>query len=396
MIEPLSPPATCRACGALINEPWPASGGLCSRCATLPQGEVPPANTPQGYPPAPVNTPQIYPPPANAQQVYPPPASAQSVYPPPANGQPIYPPQTANAQPGYPTPPVDAQQAYPPSAYPNPGYPGYPGYRGYPSYQAAPGPQVIDPDRPRWGIWSGVGAWSFSVAALFVAQIAVIFLLYFWDQYRGASLPSFADKEALQAWLLSPRVIAWSVYSTLFAHLMTVLFCWAIVTRLGKQPFFESLGWNWTARSVVFWLVIGVAIFIGINVANAGFSKILPQKETDFDVMLKAGPQVRIAVAILASFSAPLVEEFVYRGVIFGGLRKYLNAGWTIAIVSILFLSVHILQYSGAWASLAGLGLLSLVLTTVRAKTKSLLPCVVIHFVNNAVVSLAVLLNKGN
>jgi membrane protease YdiL (CAAX protease family) len=128
-------------------------------------------------------------------------------------------------------------------------------------------------------------------------------------------------------------------------------------------------------------LGIAVAIFIGIALANVVFVKFLPQKETSFDQLLKSGPQVRLAVAILASFSAPLVEEIVYRGVIFGGLRKRFSATTTIIIVTLLF---------------AGLMLLSLMLTVVRAKSKTLLPCIVIHFINNAVVSLLIVLGRGD
>ena len=37
---------------------------------------------------------------------------------------------------------------------------------------------------------------------------------------------------------------------------------------------------------------------------------------------------------------------------------------------------------------------LSLILTVVRARSKTLLPCIVIHFINNAVASLMILLGK--
>jgi membrane protease YdiL (CAAX protease family) len=258
-----------------------------------------------------------------------------------------------------------------------------------------PPPQPLDPDHPRWGIWTGIGVWVFSVAALIVAQFAVVMVIYLLDQKRGLA-PSPGDREAMLAWLMSPRVLAVTVYSTIVAHLLTIVFCWAVVTRLRQQPFFESLGWNWAGHSPLYWLVIAIGIFIGINLANAVFVKFLPQKETSFDQLLKSGPQVRLAVAILASFSAPLVEEIVYRGVIFGGLRKRFSATTTIIIVTLLFAGVHVPQYAGAWASLAGLMLLSLVLTVVRAKSKSLLPCIVIHFINNAVVSLLIVFGKGD
>ncbi|MEN3333944.1 MAG: protease family protein [Blastocatellia bacterium] len=264
----------------------------------------------------------------------------------------------------------------------------------YPFEQLSQAPP-LDPDHPRWGIWTGIGVWVFSVAALIVAQFAVVMVLYLIDQKRGMA-PPLNDKEAMLAWLLSPHMMAAAVYSTIVAHLLTILFCWAVVTRLRSQPFFESLGWNWAGHSPLYWLGLAIAIFIGINLANAVFVKFLPQKETDFDKLIKSGPQVRLAIAILASFSAPLVEEIVYRGVIFGALRKYLSATTTIIIVTLVFTGVHVLQYAGAWASLAGLMLLSLVLTVVRAKSKTLLPCIVIHFINNAVVSLLIVFGKGD
>jgi CAAX protease family protein len=263
----------------------------------------------------------------------------------------------------------------------------------YPFSLAAQAPPALDPDRPRWGIWTGIGVWVFSIAALIVAQFAVVIILYVIDQQRGVA-PTAGDKEAMLAWLMTSRVMTATVYSTILAHLLTVLFCWAVVTRLRRQPFFASLGWNWAGHSPVYWLVIAVVVFAGISAANIVFVRFLPQKETSFDEMLKSGPQVRLAVALLASFSAPLVEEIVYRGVIFGGLRKRFSAATTVIIVTLLFAGVHVPQYAGAWASLAGLMLLSLVLTVVRGYSKTLLPCIVIHFINNAIVSLLIVFGK--
>lgn len=278
-------------------------------------------------------------------------------------------------------PPPDAQ-LYPPPA------------DQYPFSVVPAARPPLDPDHPRWGIWTGIGVWVFSIAALLVAQVLVVLVLYLLDQKNGIA-PSPGDMEAMRAWEMSPRVLSAAVYSTILGHLLTILFCWAVVTRLRSQPFFESLGWNWAGHSVLYWLLIAIAVFVGINLANNLFVRILPEKPTPFGELLKSGPQVRIAIAILASFSAPLVEEIVYRGVIFGGLRKRFSATTTIIIVTLLFAGVHVPQYLGAWASVAGLMLLSLVLTIVRAKSKTLLPCIVIHFINNVVVSVAILFGKG-
>ena len=122
----------------------------------------------------------------------------------------------------------------------------------------------------------------------------------------------------------------------------------------------------------------------------------LPESEQNaFSELLKSSQQVRIAVAVLATFTAPIVEETVYRGVLFSSLRKYLRATSTVLIVTLMFVGVHVLQYWGAWVSIAGLTLLSLTLTIVRARSKSILPCVVIHTINNAFFSVLILLNRA-
>ena len=122
----------------------------------------------------------------------------------------------------------------------------------------------------------------------------------------------------------------------------------------------------------------------------------LPQsEENSFTELLKSSTRVRIAIAILATFSAPLVEEAVYRGILYSGLRKSFGVAPTVLLVTLMFAGVHVLQYMGAWVSIAGLTMLSLALTVIRARTKSILPCVAIHTVNNAFFSVLILLNKA-
>ena len=80
-----------------------------------------------------------------------------------------------------------------------------------------------------------------------------------------------------------------TLYSTIVAHLLTILFCWAVVTRLRQQPFFASLGWNWAGHSPVYWLLIAIALFIGINMANA--TSLTIGGDYEFRVVLRArGP----------------------------------------------------------------------------------------------------------
>lgn len=254
----------------------------------------------------------------------------------------------------------------------------------------------LDPDNPRWGVGTGIGTWIFSVSLMIIIPVAAVFLMYFIDQARGLPLPNLTVREELLDWVMSPRLLMVQVfYSTITAHLITLGFCWAIVTRFKKQPFLKSLGWNWAGHSVGYWLLISLGVLFIVFAADIIFGKLLPNGETDFDRILKASAQVKYAVVAMAVLSAPFIEEVIYRGVFYGGLRKRLGPVAAVITVTLFFAAVHLPQYWGAWASISGLTLLSLILTIVRAKSKSILPCVTIHLVNNAVGSLLILLSKS-
>jgi membrane protease YdiL (CAAX protease family) len=324
-----------------------------------------------------------------------------------------------------------------------------------------------DPDQPPWGPASGVGVWVASVAAIIFIPIIAVVLWFIIQSARGAALPNFGVPQELVEWLKSPTLLLVQVLSTIVAHAITVGICWMVVTRMGKRPFWPSLGWKWAGHSraglkvmllgitigfgplivailargisprfgviplerlfpfavlctatglaiawrkwrlaaitseeevtpLWYWLVFSACVIVTLMGVTQVLSRVLPQsEENSFTELLKSSTQVRIAVAILATFTAPLVEEAVYRGLLYSGLRKAFGVAPTVLLVTLMFAGVHVLQYFGSWVSLAGLTLLSLALTLVRARTKSILPCVVIHTVNNAFFSVLILLNKA-
>jgi uncharacterized protein len=254
----------------------------------------------------------------------------------------------------------------------------------------------LDPDHPRWGPVTGIVVWIASVAAIIVLPLIAVVAWYAIQSARGASLPNLGSSKDLIDWLKSPTLLLVQVLSTIVAHAITIALCWAAVTMLGKRQFWSSLGWSWGGHSLWYWIGFSACVLFALLIVSKLLSRVLPESEANaFSELLKSSQQVRIAVAILATFTAPLVEETVYRGVLFSSLRKHLGAVTTVLVVTLMFVGVHVLQYWGAWVSIAGLTLLSLTLTIVRATSKSILPCVVIHTINNAFFSVLILLNKA-
>jgi membrane protease YdiL (CAAX protease family) len=89
-----------------------------------------------------------------------------------------------------------------------------------------------------------------------------------------------------------------------------------------------------------------------------------------------------IAVMVCVVVGAPIIEEFAYRGALHGALRGIGLRGWpTILAVSLLFALMHVpaIPEGGMVGAMGGLFTLSVALGLVRERTRSLLPCVVMH-----------------
>lgn len=84
-----------------------------------------------------------------------------------------------------------------------------------------------------------------------------------------------------------------------------------------------------------------------------------------------------IGLVALAAVVAPLCEEFIFRGLVYHGLRRTLSPGWSILWSSLFFMAVHPPLSSGAVFAVAALNAI------VVERTGRLAPCVVIHAVFN-------------
>lgn len=269
----------------------------------------------------------------------------------------------------------------------------------YAPYEGSPIPQQEvnpDPDRPSWGPFTGISIWLVSIAAIVVIPVIAVVVWLLIQSARGAPLPNFGNRGEIEQWVTSPNILLLQIVSTIVAHAITLAICWSVVTRLGSRPFWASLGWNWGGHRIWYWVAYSACILLAIQILSQLLVRVLPEKESPFDQLLKSSQQVRIAVAILAVFTAPLVEEVIYRGMLFSSLRNRIGLIATVIVVTATFAGVHVFQNRGAWVSISGLAVLSLALTMVRARTKSVLPCVFIHTLNNAVASVVILMSKGS
>jgi uncharacterized protein len=223
-----------------------------------------------------------------------------------------------------------------------------------------------------WGPGTGLLVWMGSIGLLFFFQLIALIVWGFIRYRETGQIPQNIEMD----WLLTVL----SIGSSFPAHLLTLLICWQVVTARGGGSFWQTLGWSWHTQFRWVHAVALAFLMIGFGVL---IEKILPHQETELEKLLKMGTSVRILVAVLAVLTAPVVEEVVYRGILYTGIERAWGKSAGIILVTFIFAGVHYFQYRSSYAALAVIVSLSLVLTLLRAVTGKLLPCIATHLVYN-------------
>lgn len=247
--------------------------------------------------------------------------------------------------------------------------------------------QIPTPDNPPWNNWMAIGMWISSV--VFIAVFQNLFLF----PYLAKQNLDFVNQAALIEFVKTdPTAILLQVISILPAHICTLLLAWLIVTNFKKYSFRQTLGWEWNDFKI--WHAFAIIFFF--FVLSFILVRLFGEPANDFTKMLENSRSGVYAIAFLATFTAPLVEEVVYRGILYSSLQRKLGIIWAVVLVTFLFALVHVPQYSKDFIpdfqTVGLLLLLSLTLTMLRVYTKNLLPCIVLHTIFNGIQSLLLVL----
>lgn len=248
--------------------------------------------------------------------------------------------------------------------------------------------EPVDPNNPRWGLGGAFLVW---VASILLLAVIPLFFLVPYSLQRGLDpgSPEYVNNLASLA-LTDKTAIFLQVLALLPSHLLTFALVWALVTRFGQRPFLASLGWGWSGR-LRFWgsVGLGVALFL----AGTGVAKLLgADQPTQLEQIINSSPGARYLIAALAVLTAPFVEEFIYRGVLYAALQRLVGVAGAVLIVLGLFTLIHVPQYWPNFGVIAAVGMLSVSLTIIRAYTGRLLPSIVIHLVFNGITSILLLI----
>ena len=180
-------------------------------------------------------------------------------------------------------------------------------------------------------------------------------------------------------WL--PQYVRLILNEALFVFLPALLYL-----RLTRQPVRERVRWHWPGWKIaVLSLLIGMGIY-PFSAASAGVIQLL-LGYTSFAAPADAIPTTVLmsALAVLAyAGMAPLCEEFLFRGVL-QPVYETRGAKFAVLAVGLLFILFHLSLLQGL-----SIVILSLLLGTVNARTRSLPASTLTHFGANFLAALVI------
>lgn len=204
------------------------------------------------------------------------------------------------------------------------------------------------------------------------------------------------------AFLVAPAVaffiLSWlKVSSTIYQLLVTQLAiygAWAfILTELGKRYRVNLLDYLGLRRkeSIPYYLWTGLASAGGIFLIGLLLGAVVDQQGWQLEQPYGIFPEEQLKViAFFAIVLAPIPEEVVFRGFLQISLYRFMKPLAVIVLTSLLFTLFHSLYY-GKWIAMIYVFLLGLLLSLVRHTTRSIIPCIIGHFLNNAMAALLLL-----
>jgi membrane protease YdiL (CAAX protease family) len=148
-----------------------------------------------------------------------------------------------------------------------------------------------------------------------------------------------------------------------------------------RLRFWAGLSWRTpTARRALQYFAAG--LFLGVAVLFA--PNLLPSRD-DFPLRkLFSSPGAAYAIALFAVLVAPLIEELIFRGVLFSFFERLVGLWFAIVATALLFAGLHVPEYWGAWNGLLLVSLAGGVFSLARGLTGSLAPSVILHLAYNA------------
>jgi hypothetical protein len=226
----------------------------------------------------------------------------------------------------------------------------------------SPLPTVQPPRDPVWSGWDVLQIAGLTLLTLFVAQLIIVVVA------QRVAYPRVAFADVAQKPVLA-------LLSELLTYGAVAVFMILLVEGKYHVRFWEAIRWRWPGRSVGRFLFMGVALLFALNLLE----HFLPTpKSTPFEQFF-ARPIDAYLTSIFAVTIGPLMEELFFRGFLYPVLERRVGVPAGILLTALPFGLMHLPQYGYEWSAVLIIFLVGVVLTAVRAWTKSVAAGFLMH-----------------
>lgn len=232
--------------------------------------------------------------------------------------------------------------------------------------------------RVPWGFWHLIVIFGLSIAGWLVAIVLVIAGLAL-IRFRTGSMPSM-------------DTLGFGLGLTVLLYFILYLAIIAVVRSCGGWDYlgYRVPGWR-TMLGVVALLPIWYGVLFATGAASAyviNHGKPIPSNVTGLfgpGGLKGITPAVIVLVIVVAAVVAPIVEEALFRGVLYQWLRGRIGVVPAVVLDGGLFASAHLVSgVAGLWKLLPMLFVMGCLLAIVFQRTRSLFASMLLHATNNA------------
>jgi len=234
-----------------------------------------------------------------------------------------------------------------------------------PFQPAEPQPATPAPKADENPVWSGWDVLQIAGLTLLLTLFIVPLLVVF-----GARAFVYPH----ESWLDVARKPALALLSQLLAYVVVVIYMILLVQGKYRARFWPAIRWNWPGIAGVSFAGVGV-LMLGFDL----FARFLPMpKNTPFDQFFDR-PFDAYLTAAFAVTLGPLMEELFFRGFLYPVVARRLGVTSGILLTALPFGLMHFVQYGYSWGAVLIVFLVGVVLTAVRAMTKSVAASFLAH-----------------
>jgi membrane protease YdiL (CAAX protease family) len=216
---------------------------------------------------------------------------------------------------------------------------------------------------PPWSFWDAMAVLGFTVVAILVFSAIALAIAHVTS--RGHHMP--VDELAS-----SPVVVIGAQFA---AYPLVIVFMIALVRTKSGERFWRAIRWNWPGAAAMGFFLAGIFFAFLVEIASRWLPipKSLPVDKFFSDA---TGAYLMAAFGITL---APLVEELVFRGMLYPLLRRAWGVALGVVVTAGAFAAIHGTQLGYAWGPLLSIFVVGVVFTLARERTNSVAASFLMH-----------------